>query len=106
MRASNVVQLIENAASEYGNGLAAQYKKNPKYVEEKYRKFLDVGVRNGARDSDLGEILADHIYDDIGFVQDLVADAVYNSPDKEEVLDDLSTYGGVFPTVVKNLRSK
>ena len=97
--AQDIIQTCQNAAGEIGHDAAQHPQHFPQYKEK-----LDEYRANGASRDVSGECLADSIYDDPGFLQDLAGDTMYGFVDRNAVLDILEKQGSAWRKAVKGLR--
>ena len=87
MESYDVQRYVEEAASEVGMEIVREFRigrvDNPEY--EKFLKRLQK-----QRYPYLEEAMGDHVFNDQGFLRDMIGDYIYGQENKKEILDDLS----------------
>jgi len=103
-----VYNFIQTAAGDVGQSQAQQFNEyGPIAVDEEYAKLMEKLLKDGVPPIFLGDHLADYIYNDVGFLQDMLGDRIHGESNREEILDYLENIGHTaMKTAVTNLRRK
>lgn len=106
MDPAEIYDFVQTVASEIGYEQAQCFNDyGPSAIDGNHAKYMKQCLKNGTDRQFLGEMLADHIYDDAGFLQDIIGDRIFGEPNRTEILDYLDSVGHTaMKTAVANLR--